>query len=78
MKIFLADQHYPINLINIDIREAKKKSIDGILLIQFYGTTRKQVLPLVTTQNPMNPIIAPVVSNLNRILETDEDITRIL
>lgn len=58
----------------------KAKGIDRQDLINRILQNNKEtkILPLVTTHNPRNPNIAPVVNHLNGVLKTDEDMARVL
>lgn len=78
LKQFLSYQHYPINLINDGIRNAKEIDRQDLINPILRNNKETKILPLVTTHNPRNPIIAQVVSNLNGVLKTDEDMARVL
>lgn len=78
LKQFLTDQHYPINLINDGIIKAKEIDRQDLINPILRNNKETKILPLVTTHNPRNPNIAPVVSNLNGVLKTDEDMARVL
>lgn len=58
----------------------KAKGIDREDLIYpiLQNNKETKILPLVTTHNPRNPNIAPVVNHLNGVLKTDEDMARVL
>ncbi|XP_062609924.1 uncharacterized protein LOC134271725 [Saccostrea cucullata] len=72
LKIFLTDQHYPLSLINDGIRKAKELDREELINPTPNDEENIKILPLVTTYNPKNPNITPIVQNLNEILKTDE------
>ena len=78
LKQFLTDQHYPINLINDGIMKAKGIDRQDLINPILQNNKETKILPLVTTHNPRNPNIAPVVNHLNGVLKTDEDMARVL
>lgn len=76
LKQFLTDQHYPKNLINDGIIKAKEIDRQDLINPILRNNKETKILPLVTTHNPRNPNIAPLVSNLNGVLKTDQDMDR--
>ena len=78
LKTFLLDQLYPINLINDGIKKAKEINRDELINPTPRNDQETKILPLVTTHNPRNLNITPVVRNLNEILKTDEEMARVL
>lgn len=75
---FLTDQHYPINLINDRIRKAKEIDRQDLINPNLRNNKETKILPLATTHNPRNPSIAPVVSHLNGVFKTDQDMACVL
>ncbi|XP_062604091.1 uncharacterized protein LOC134265884, partial [Saccostrea cucullata] len=78
LKIFLTDQHYPLSLINDGIRKAKELDREELINPTPNDEENIKILPLVTTYNPKNPNITPIVQNLNEILKTDEEMSNVL
>ena len=78
LKTFLHDQHYPTNLINDGIKKAKEIDRNELINPTPRNDNETKILPLVTTYNPRNLNITPVVRNLNEILKTDDKMSRVL
>lgn len=65
---------YPIKLIKSAVTKARTMNRDDLLQSQDLTGTKKQIIPFIITNNPLNPPIATILSKYRRILEISEEL----
>lgn len=71
LKKYLKKQSYPDKIIDDAIEKTMKLDRKKLLNPVQNNNKKSKILPLVTTHNPRNTNIAPIVHHLNGVLKTD-------
>ena len=77
LKEYLRKQSYPEKIIDNAIKKAMDLDREDLLNPVQQNKTDSRILPLVTTHNPQNTNVAPIVYQLNDVLKTDETMSKI-
>lgn len=77
LKKYLKKQSYPDKIIDDAIEKTMKLDRKKLLNPVQNNNKKSKILPLVTTHNPRNTNIAPIVHHLNDVLKTDETMAKI-
>ena len=72
LEIYLTEQHYPKNIIIDGINKASMLNREELINPPPRNCADTKILPFVSTHNPLNPNMTPVVQQLNNILKSDE------
>lgn len=78
LKASLIKQCYPVGIIDDGIKKALALNRENLINPSENNTSDLKKLPLVTTHNPNDINIIPVVCQLNNILQTDEKMSEVL
>lgn len=78
LKASLIKQCYPVGIIDDGIKKALALNRENLINPPENNTSDLKILPLVTTHNPNDINIIPVVRQLNNILQTDEKMSEVL
>lgn len=78
LKASLIKQCYPLGIIDDGIKKALALNRENLINPPENNISDLKILPLVTTHNPNNKNITPVVRQLNDILQTDEKMSEVL
>ena len=76
LKTYLINQQYPYKLVEDGIKKASELDREELINPKPRNENNTQILPLVTTYNPRNKNITPIVRQLNNILKTDDNMSQ--
>ena len=76
LKTYLINQQYPYKVVEDGIKKASEVDREELINPKPRNENNTQILPLVTTYNPRNKNITPIVRQLNNILKTDDNMSR--
>ena len=71
LKKYLIKQQYPYKLVEDGLKKASELDREELINPKPRNENNVKILSLVTTYNPRNKNITPVVRQLNNILKTD-------
>jgi hypothetical protein len=77
LETYLTEQYYPKNIIKDGIKIARMLNREELINPPPRNCDSK-ILPFVTTHNPKNPNMTPIVQQLNHILKSDEEMKDVL
>lgn len=79
LKNYLQKQNYPTKLIEDGIKKARELNRENLINKPTTNCiTSPRILPFVTTHNPRNSNVTPIVRQLNDLLKTDEKMGKVM